>query len=136
MCRYYGYLAHHLDRLGTTLQIFAVAAASGAFLSLLSEWDVEWLPSLATAAAAAIGALLAIKKYPEKAARSAELRRQLALQLREWEGLWSNVYEKDDEELANAWRDLTRRQEEIVKRAPFELPLAKCLARRSEREAY
>ena len=134
MRRYYGYLAGRLERLGDLLQIGAVGFASGAFLALLSHFP-EWVPSAATAVSALAGALLAFRKYPAKAARSAEIYRELGRQMVEWERLWAGVYDRDDAELAATWHELVTRQAAIVERAPLEVPLSRSLARRSEREA-
>ena len=134
MCRYYGYLAGRLERIGSLLQIGAVGFASGAFLTLLSHFP-EWVPSAATAVAAIAGALVAFRRYPEKAARSAEIYRELGREMVEWERLWAGVYAREDAELLAAWEDLVKRQTAIVERAPFEIPLSRSLARRSERES-
>ena len=134
MCRYYGYLAGRLERLADLLQIGAVGLASGAFLALLSHFP-EWVPSAAAAFSAMVGALLALKKYPAKAARCAEIYRELGRQMPEWERLWAGVNDRDEAELAAACHELATRQAAIVERAPLEVPLSRSLARRSEREA-
>ena len=134
MYRYYGYLAGRLERIGSLLQIGTVGFASGAFLSLLSHFP-EWVPSAASAVAAITGALVAFRRYPEKAARSAEIYRELGRELVEWERLWAEVYVQDEADLTETWEELVKRQTSIVERAPFEVPLSRSLARRSERES-
>ena len=134
MCRYYGYMAGRLERLGALLQIGAVGFASGAFLTLLSHFP-QWVPSAAIAFSALSGALLAFRKYPEKAARSAEIYRELSRQTIEWERLWAGVYSREDAEVVATWEELAKRQSAIVERAPLEVPLSRSLARRSERES-
>lgn len=134
MRRYYGYLAGRLERLSSLLQIGAVGLASGAFLTLMSHFP-PWVPAAAIALSAIAGTILAFRKYAEKAGRSAEIYRDLARQMHEWERLWADVDSRDDSDLIAAWDDLSTRQAAIVERAPFEVPLSKSLARRSYREA-
>lgn len=134
MCRYYGYLSQRLSRVSQLLAIGTVGAASGSVLTLLSQFP-EWVPAAAAAAAALASLALVIGRYQDKAARSADIRRKLGEVGTEWKELWSDVYARDDAELRAQWRALVRRQAAIIERAPFELPLSKSLARRSEREA-
>ena len=134
MCRYYGYLAVRLNRLGSLLLFAAVAASSSAVLSHLSHCP-EWLAVAASTAAASAGVCLAIQKYPEKVARSAGIRRALSRQSLKWQHLWADVCDRDNAELKAAWRDLTRRQAAVVEHVPLELPLSQSLARRSRRAA-
>ncbi|MDE0102357.1 MAG: hypothetical protein OXN89_08250 [Bryobacterales bacterium] len=108
MCRYYGYLAHRLRRTGDLLAMAIVGVASIAQL---------------------------VGRYHEKAARSADVHRQMEGLSIEWEDLWNGVYEREDEALREDWRRLSERQATVLDRLPVELPLAEGLARRSEREA-
>lgn len=133
MCRYYGYLAERLGRQGALLQIGSVGAASGAFVSLMSHFP-DWAAAAASAAAAVAGAMVIVRRYPEKAARSAELFRALGREQIAWERLWGEVEEREEAELRAEWEVLSRRLAAIVERAPLELPLSRSLARRSERE--
>ena len=134
MCRYYGYLSHRLNRLSELLAIGTIGAASGAFFALLYRFP-DWVPSTAAAAAAIASLVLVVGRYQDKAARSADLGRQLARVAIEWQKLWSGVYQREDAELLAAWEALVRRQATILERAPVEVPLSRSLARRSEREA-
>ena len=134
MCRYYGYLSQRLDRLGDLLQMGSVGAASGAFVSLMSHFP-EWFSTTAAAIAVLAGTVVILRRYPQKAARSAEIYRLLGQLQLEWEHLWNGVWTKDDDELVSAWKELSERQGSIVERAPKELPLSRSLARRSQREA-
>ena len=133
MCRYYAYLAQRLDRQGALLQVGSVGAASGAFVSLMSHLP-EWAAAAAAAAAAVAGAMVIVHRYPEKAARSAELFRKLGREQIAWERLWGEVEEREEAELREEWEALSRRLTAIIERAPLELPLVRSLARRSERE--
>ncbi len=133
MCRYYGHLAQRLDGLGDVLQIASVGAAAGAFVSLLSQFPA-WVPTAAAVATVA-GIAVTVRRYPEKAARSAEICRQLGQVHLELEHLWNGVWAKDDAELVSAWEALSERQRSIVERAPRELPLSRSLARRAQMEA-
>ncbi len=133
-CRYYGYLAVRLNRLGNLLLFAAVAASSNAVLSLLSNCP-EWLTVAAGTAAASAGVCFAIQNYPEKAARIDGIRRALSRQSLKWQHLWADVHDSDNAELKAAWRDLTRRQAAVVEHVPLELPLSQSLARLSRREA-
>ena len=134
MCRYYGYLSQRLDRLGDRLQIGSVGAATCAFVALLAQF-AEWVPATAAALAALAGLLVTIRRYPAKAAHSAEICRLLGAVHLEWEHLWNGVWAKDDAQLVSAWKALSERQSAIVERAPLELPLSRSLVRRSQREA-
>lgn len=134
MRRYYGYLTVRLERLGSILQIGAVGFGSGAFLTLVSHFP-EWVTSAALAVSVIAGAILAFRKWPEKAVRSAQIYKELDRQMLEWERLWAGVYARDDAELKAAWHELASRQAPIVERAPHEVPLSRSLARRSQREA-
>ena len=134
MCRYYGYLSQRLDRLGDLLQIGSVSAASGAFVSLLSHFP-DWVSATAAAIAILAGTVVILRRYPQKAARSAEMYRLLGRLQLESEHLWHGVWTKDDDELRSALKALNERQCSIVERAPQELPLSRSLARRSQREA-
>ena len=134
MCRYYGYLAESLERTADWLQIYAIAAASGAVLAVLAHFP-EWLTSVAALTSALAGALLAVKKYPTKSARSMEIYRELDRQSVEWRRLWASVEERDEAELAATWHELATRQAAIVERAPLDVPLNRRIARRSERES-
>ncbi len=134
MCRYYGYLSHRLNRVSEVLAVGTAGAASGSVLTLLSRFP-DWVPAAAAAAAALASLILVIGRYQDKAARCADIRRKLGEVGVDWEDLWADVYSRDDAELREQWRALVRRQTIIVERAPFELPLSKSLARRSEREA-
>lgn len=135
MHRYYGYLAQRLDRLGDLLQIASIGAASGAVVSWLSHFPA-WIATAAAVAAAAAALIVVVRRYPEKAHRSAEICRQLAQVHREWEHLWNGAWTKEDAELVSKWKALSERQEAIIERAPRELPLSRSLAHRSQREAY
>ena len=134
MCRYYGYLAVRLERLSSLLQICAIGFGSGAFLTLMSHFPA-WVPAAAIALSTIAGIILALQKYLEKAGRCAEIYRNLARQMHEWERLWADVDSRDDADLRAAWDDLSTRQAAIVERAPFEVPLSKSLAGRSYTEA-
>lgn len=134
MCRYYGYLSQRLNRVSELLAVGTVGAASGSVLTLLSRFP-DWVPATAAAAAALASLVLVIGRFQDRAARSADIRRRLGEVGVDWEALWSDVYARDDAELRAQWRALVRRQAAIIERAPFELPLSKSLARRSEREA-
>lgn len=134
MCRYYAYLAERLDRQGALLQIGSVAAASGAVVSLMSHFP-GWAAATAAAGAAVAGAMVIVRRYPEKAARSAELFRALGRERIAWERLWGEVEEREEAELRVEWEALSQRLVAIVERAPLELPLSRSLARRSERES-
>lgn len=134
MCRYYGCLSQRLSRVSQLLAIGTVGAASGSVPTLLSQFP-EWVPAAAPAAAALASLALVIGRYQDKAARSADIRRKLGEVGTDWEELGADVYARDDAELRAQWRALVRRQAAIIERAPFELPLSKSLARRSEREA-
>ena len=76
-----------------------------------------------------------VRRYPEKAARSAELFRALGRERIAWERLWGEVEEREEAELRVEWEALSQRLAAIVERAPLELPLSRSLARRSERES-
>ena len=134
MCRYYGYLATRLKRLGDLLAIGTVGFSTGAVLTLLTHLP-EWATAAAAATAAVANLVLLVGRFQEKAARSADIRRRLGEVGADWGALWSDVYARDDAALRAEWRTLIRRQAAIIERAPVELPLSKSLARRSEREA-
>ena len=134
MCRYYGYLAVRMSLVSNALLVGVVAGSSGAAFSVLSQWP-EWITLTANSAAALAGIWLAIQRYPEKAAQSANIRRDIGRLCLAWQDLWADVYDRDNTELKAAWRDLTRRQAVVVERAPSQLPLSQTLARRSRREA-
>ena len=85
--------------------------------------------------AASASILTAVMRYQEKAAYSLDLYRQMERLSTDWLELWADVYKRKDAKLRDAWRNLSRRQQTILERAPGELPLSKGLARRSQREA-
>lgn len=122
--RFCAHVAQRLDRLAALMQIGSIRAASGALVSLISHFP-EWV----SADAAVAGAMQAIRRYPEKAVRKAELCRDLAR-----ERLWGDVEEREEAELREEREALSRHLAAIVDRAPLELPYARSLARRSERE--
>ena len=134
MCRYYGYLSERLTRLGEMVAIGTVSFSGGAVLAVLNHLP-DWISLAALAAAAVAGAALVIGRFQEKAARSVDLYRQIARLSADWEDLWSGVYERDEAELREAWRRLSRQQQAILERAPAEVPLWEGLALRCQREA-
>lgn len=134
MCRYYGYLADRLSRLGGLLAIGTVSFSAGAVLTVLNQLP-DWVSLVSIAAAAVAGVVMAVGRYPQKAARSGEVYRALGPLATEWEELWSSVYERDETELRTACGRLSRQQRAVLERVPGELPVWKGLARRSEREA-
>lgn len=85
--------------------------------------------------AAVAGVVVLTRRYPQKAARSAEICRSLGQVHLEFEHLWNGVWAKDDADLVSAWEALSERQRAIVEHAPRELPLSPSLARRSQLEA-
>ena len=133
MCRYYGYLAARLSRLGDLLTIGTVSFSAGAVLTVLKQLP-EWVSLTAIAAAAVAGAVMAVGRYPQRAARSGEVYRALGPLATEWEELWASVHERDDAELRMACSQLSRKQRAVLDRVPGELPVLKGLALRSERE--
>ena len=134
MCRYYGYLAHRLRRTGDLLAIGTISSAGGAVVSVLGHLP-EWRSLLAMAIVGVASIAQLVGRYHEKAARSADVHRQMEGLSIEWEDLWNGVYEREDEALREDWRRLSERQATVLDRLPVELPLAEGLARRSEREA-
>lgn len=134
MCRYYGYLAVRLKWLGELLAIGTVSFSAGAVLTLLTHLP-EWATAVTAAAAAVANLVLVIGRFQEKAARSADIRRQLTRLSTEWQNLWSDIYQREDAEVRESWSRLAQRQGEVLQNAPVDLPLSKPLARRSEREA-
>lgn len=89
------------------------------------------------AAVAAMAALVVVvRRYPEKADRSAEICRQMGQVHLEWEHLWREAWTTEEAKLVAAWKELSERQGAIIERAPRELPLSRRLAQRSQREAY
>ena len=135
LSRYYGYLSHRLSQLGELLSICIVICSLGALFAILSPLP-PWVPLTALGISMVANIVAAVKRYPEKAAYSGELYRQMERLSTDWLDLWSDVYEQyDDAELRNAWRNLSRRQETVLERAPVELPLSNGLALRSRSEA-
>ena len=134
MCRYYGYLSGRLTRLGEMVAIGTVGFSGGAVLAVLNHLP-DWMSVVAVAVASVAGVALIIGRFQEKAARSVDLYRQIARLSTDWEELWSSVYERDEQELREAWRRLSRQQEAILERAPAEVPLWEGLALRCQREA-
>ena len=134
MCRYYGYLTNRLSRLGELLTIGTVSFSLGAVLTILNRLP-EWVALVAIAVAAVAGVVMAVGRYPQKAARSGEVYRALGALATEWEELWSGVYERDNADLRTAWGRLSRQQRAVLERVPGELPVWNRLAMRCEREA-
>lgn len=134
MCRYYGYLTVRLSRLGELLAVGTVSFSLAAVLTVLNGLP-EWVSLAAIAVAAITGVVMAVGRYPQKAARSGEVYRALGPLATEWEALWSTVYDRDDADLHSAWSDLSRRQRAVLERVPVELPVWNGLALRSECEA-
>ena len=134
MCRYYGYLAHRLNRLGELLAIGTVSFSLGAVLAVLKQLP-ESVSLLAIGMAAVASVVMIVGRYQKKASRSAEIFRLLGQMQLEWEHLWNGVWTKDDAELRAAWKSLSERQGSIIERAPDELPLSRSLVRRSQLEA-
>ena len=134
MCRYYGYLAGRLARLGELLQIGSVAAPLVAIVALLSGFP-RWVPAALLAATALFALAGAAGRYPQRAARSAEIWRRLGRQHLEWEQLWNGIRAKDDAELMSAWKALREHREATIECGAGELPQWRALARRSRREA-
>ena len=135
MCRYYGYLAHRLKRLGELLRVSAVVLGALALTSFLYRLP-DWVAFSAASLAAFSLALTSVRGYSAKAERSVEIFRQLHHVQTEWELLWNNIWSKDDNVLLPAWKKLSERQGAIIEHAPVELPLSRSLARRSQREAH
>ncbi len=134
MCRYYGYLSTRLTRLGEMVAIGTVSFSGGAVLAVLNHLP-GWISLVALAVGAVAGVAMVVGRFQEKAARSADLYRQISRLSRDWRDLWAGVYERDEAELREAWRRLSQRQEAILERAPAEVPLWAGLALRSQREA-
>ena len=122
MCRYYGYLTDRLSRLGELLTIGTVSFSLGAVLTILNRLP-EWVSLVAISVAAVAGVVMAVGRYPQKAARSSEVYRALGHLATEWDELWWGVYEKDDTELRTEWGRLSRRQRAVLDRVPGELPV-------------
>ena len=133
LSRYYGYLAHRLSRLSELLSIGIVTCSLGGVFTLLSPLP-QWVPLITIGIAAGASMLSAVMSYQQKAAYSGELYRQMERLSTDWLDLWSDVYNRDDAELRDAWLNLSRRQQTVLERAPIELPLSNGLALRSRRE--
>ena len=134
MCRYYGYLAHRLRRLGELLGIVTVCCSLGALFTILSPLP-KWVPLTALGITMGASIVTAVMRFQQKAAYSGELYRQIGQLSTEWLDLWADVYKLDDAELREGWRNLLRRQQTVLERGPVELPLSNGLALRSKREA-
>ena len=134
LSRYYGYLAHRLRRLGELLAIVIVSCSLGALFTILRPLP-RWVPLMALGITIAASIVTAVMRYQEKAAYSGELCRQMGRLSTNWQVLWSDVYKRNDEELCDAWRNLSQRQSAVVERAPVELPLSNGLALCSRPEA-
>ena len=129
MCRYYSYLTDRLSRLGELLTIGTVSFSAAAVLTLLTGLP-EWAALVAIAIAAAAGVVMAVGRYPQKAARSGEVYRALGALATEWEDMCSGVYERDDANLRIAWGRLSRQQRGVLQPVPGELPVWSGLALR------
>lgn len=77
MCRHYEHLVQRPSRVGNWLKTGTVCASSGPVIAYLAPLPV-WIPRAAVATTAVAIYLLAIRRYREKAARSADIDRQMA----------------------------------------------------------
>lgn len=134
LSRYYGYLAHRLRRLSELLSITIVIASMAGVFTIMSPLP-RWVPLLMLGIAAASSMVKAVEMYEEKAAYSGELYRQMGRLSIDWQHLWVDVDQRDEKELREAWRNLSRRQRTTLLLAPGELPLSNKLMLRSRREA-
>ena len=135
LSRYYGYLAHRLKRLSELLPVAAIVLGVLMLSSIFYRLP-GWIAFSAANFAALAFALSMLRGYSAKADRSVEIFQQLNRLQSEWELLWNNVWSKNDDDLLSAWEKLCERQENIVERAPVELPLSRSLTRRSPNEAH
>ena len=136
--RYYGYLTQRLERINSMAMVIASFCAAGAFFVFLSGLGPPWsnLIGFLTLITAALNVWLATRNYSRMVVRSADMQRQLARLLGEWEELWADVYVRDDGTIRERWRQLQRRTTAVTEQASSQVPLVVSLALKSEKEAY
>ena len=136
--RYYGYLTQRLERINSMAMVTASFCSGGAFFVFLSGMGPPWsnLIGFLMLVTVALNVWLAARNRSRMVAYSADMQRQLARLLGEWEELWADVYVRDDGTVRERWRELQRRTTAVTERASSRVPLVKSLAIKSEREAY
>ena len=132
-CRYYRYLAQRLRRLGEILGIVTVSGSLAALFTIVSPLP-RWAPLTALGITMAATTSASVLRYQHKAARCAQLHRQLTPLVTEWQDLFSGIDERDDAELRNSCRNLSQQQTALLN-SPDELPQSNSLMLRCRREA-
>ena len=131
---YYLHLAHRFRRLGALLGFAVVGGSLLALFTIVSPLP-RWVPLTALGIVTATILVTAVMRFEQKAVFSGDLYRQLQKICTEWSDLYSDVDQRNDEELREAWRSLTRRQCAALLYSPVKLPLSDRLMRRCRRDA-
>ena len=134
LSRYYLPLAHRFRRIGELLG-FAVVGFSLAGLFAISSPLPLWVPLLLFVSTVIACGVKAVGRHEIKEVYSGDLYRQMQQLSSEWSDLYADVGQRNDEELREAWRSLSRRQRTALLYSPVELPLSERLMRRCRQEA-
>ena len=133
--RYYGHLAHKLERRETTLSVLSVVLASGAvllFFSALSHWFSGSLILLS----AVIQTWLSFQRLGKKSLTSSHLQTTFSHLTDEWKLLWAGVSSLPQDEIERRWRELQRQGQAATATAKTDLPQDGSLIDRSTEEAW
>ena len=136
--RYYGYLAERLGKINAWLIVIASSCSGGAFVVFLSDLNPPWNNSVGALIliTAGLNVWLATKNYSRMMSHSADMHRQLARLLRDWEELWADVYTSDDASVRARWRDLRQKTLAVTEKAASQVPRIESLVKKSQEEAY
>ena len=135
LSRYYLHLAHRFRRLGELLGFAVVSFSLAGLFTILSPLP-RWVPLLLFISTVIAGIIKAVRRYENKEVHSGDLYRQMQQLSSDWSDLYSDVGQRNDEELREAWRGLSRRQRAALLYSPVELTLSDRLMRRCRREAF
>lgn len=134
LSRYYVHLAHRFRRLGEILGIIIVGGSLVALFTITSSLP-KWVPLTTLIIVSGTILFTATMRFEQKAVFSSDLYRQMQQLSSDWSDLYSDVGQRNDEELREAWRSLLRRQRTALLYSPVELPLSDRLMRRCRQEA-
>ena len=132
--RYYGYLSHRFLRLGDALGMVSVCGSLRALFTIVSPLP-KWVPLTTLGIVIATVLVSAVMRFEKKAAFSADLYRQMQRFTSDWSALCFDMGQRKDEELREAWRSLSRRQQSALLSSPVELPQSHRLMLLCRREA-
>lgn len=104
--RYFGHLAGLLQTRERIITVVVGVLSSGAFLALISKFQLGYLPQLLSALTAVFSITLATRKLGKSAALSASLHSRWTAIQNDYEILWSEAEFLSSEQIAERWRNI------------------------------